>query len=130
MKKNAIIIVVLAAAILLSVVAATSAESRSEYYGQIMTALDKLSYALQDKDKPAANVALGEVRVLTYSAMRYLAKIGEYDSRLMAVVDNANKAYTACFNGLSWEQYINEAYSFNYIVLAIDLPPVVEPSHS
>lgn len=131
MKKSVIIIVALVAVMLLSVVAAASAESREEYYGRINAALDNLEYALENKDKQAANTALGEVRVHTYSAMRYLASIGEYDSRLMAVVDNANKAYTACFNGLSWEEFMNEARAFNYIVLGSDIIfNEIEPAHS
>lgn len=130
MKKRVIIIALLTV-ILFSVVAAASAESKADYYVRIGVSLEKLRAALADKDKPAANIALGEVRTNVYAAMRYLATIGEYDARAMAIADNANKAYTACFNGLSWEEYFNEATAFNYIVLARDLPVEInETEHS
>ncbi|MBR6090538.1 MAG: hypothetical protein IKP86_11430 [Anaerolineaceae bacterium] len=128
MKKSTILILFVLAAMILGITAAVSAESRTEYYGKIYEALTKLRYALQDSDKQAANTALGEVRTHVYAGMRYLAKIGAYDARAMAIVDNANKAYTACFNGLSYEEFLNEAFAFDYIVFGSDLPPVEEES--
>ena len=131
MKKSTILILFVLAAMILGITAAVSAESKTEYYGKIYESLTKLSNALHDKDKPAANVALGEVRVNVYAGMRYLAASGQYDSRAMAIADNANKAYTACFNGLSSDEFLNEAFGFNYLVFGDELEPVVtEESHS
>ena len=131
MKKRVIIIALLIV-ILFSVAAAASAESKEEYYGKIYNSLRDLGYALNDNDKPRANVVLGELRVHVYSCMRYMVKIGEYDSRLIKIVDNANKAYTACFNGLDYEIYFPEAYELAWIILMKDSPEAYqeESSHS
>lgn len=128
MKKNVIIIVALVTVILFSVFANAYAQSKTDYYYRINAALDKLREAIDKGDKKAANIRLGDVRTAVYDAMKYLASLGQYDSRMVMIINKAAEATSKMDLRI-----LDEAYALNNACLDSDIAEalsVVVVNHS
>lgn len=112
--KRKLLIVLLCVLALCCLCGAALGESKTEYGQQIGASLDALENTFASQDKSAADSALAQVRSSVYAAARYLAQIGEYDSRVMEIVNNANQAYTAFFGGDgNYASYMSQARAYN-----------------
>ena len=112
--KRKLMIVLLCVLALCCLCGAALGESKTEYGQQIGASLDALENTFASQDKSAADSALAQVRSSLYAAARYLAQIGEYDSRVMEIANNANQAYTAFFGGDgNYASYMSQARAYN-----------------
>jgi len=126
MKKSTVVILLVVAAMLMGVVtSAMAAKSRSDYYADIHVCIENLRSAINRGDAAAIKKALTELRLAVYAAMTYLASIGEYDSRLLEVIQKANDAVTK-----HDVELITEADIVNWTVLGDRQETPAASSHS
>ena len=119
--KRKLLITLLCAAVLCCLCGAALGESKTEYYQRIDANLDNLENALAVKDRTGADSALSQVRNSVYAGMRYLARIGEYDSRAMEIISNANKAQTMVFSGIGdYASYMSQARELNALIFGYE----------
>ena len=120
MKKSTILIIFVLAAMILGVVASASASP----YSDGVVAIDKIRFALDNKNNDLANEGLAELRVAVYACMRELAAKGEYNPRLNDVI---TYAYQATSGASNWNELLDMAKA---ILLDTMKPMETDSSHS
>lgn len=93
MKKSTFVILFVVAAMIFSLAASAFADKgRSDYYTDVEYWLRELRLAIEAGNQARINEVMAKLRTAVYEAIRYLTSIGEYDARLMGILDRANEA--------------------------------------
>lgn len=105
MKKSTILILFVVTAMIFSVVASAFADGNCPSYGSIREALQTYEEALSQKNWKKAQTALAALRTAVANDIKAGGNV-----KLLGVVENANKAYTAAITGLDYAEYIASAF--------------------
>jgi len=112
MKKIGRLVLIFALVLILLPCAARG-ESKDEYKTAIDDALVSMEDAFSAGDRNAARAATQAAVNTVYQAMKYLAKIMEYDDRAPSLVSAIIYAYTMWNDDLDYSSYMEQAFKLN-----------------
>lgn len=140
MKKSTVVLFLLAVMIL-AVSAAASAQtvlptpidpdkdpyayaSKNDYYLIIENRLNLIRQAIAGNDMVKASEILAELRQIVYRCATYLARINEYDWRILNVSQYANEAFE---EGADYSADLEKSRKLAYDILIGGIPPPATP---
>ena len=88
-------------------------ESKEEYGTAIDNELHAMEDAFSSGDESAVVAATQNALYTVYQGVRYLAKIGAYDSRAGSMSTAITYAYSSWKNALDYSSYMEQAYDLN-----------------
>ena len=128
MKKTVLILLaVMVMLFAVTVVTASAEESKTDYYDQIADLVARISAALKAGNQKEAEDLLELLRALIYRCGRYLVSIGEYDSRILQVLDIAQKAVEAGGAEAEGESFEDSVALAAEVLLDTEKPTPVVP---